>query len=273
MKSILDIKNKYRYSAILLRELVITDFRLRYQGSVLGYLWSLLKPLFLFAILYFVFVFFLRIGNDIPYWPVSLLLGIVLWNFFAEVTNNGLGAIVGRGDVLRKINFPKYVIILSSTISAFINLLLNFIIIGVFMAISGVEISSLMLVSPLYVIELFLFGLGLAFILSAIYVKLRDMNYIWEIIMQALFYGSMVIYPVSLVMDQSLLLTKIMLLNPVASSIQDVRHTLITDANPTLYTITDNIWLSLMPLAITLIVLVSGAWYFKRKSPYFAEGV
>ena len=86
---------KYRYSLILLRELVVTEFKLRYQGSVLGYLWSLLKPLFLFAILYFVFVYFLKIGDNVPHWPIAMLLGIVLWNFFAEVTNNGLNAIAG----------------------------------------------------------------------------------------------------------------------------------------------------------------------------------
>ena len=97
------IYKKYHYSLILLRELVITEFKLRYQGSILGYLWSLLRPLFLFVILYVVFVFFLRIGSDIPYWPVALLLGIVVWNFFAEVTNNGVTSIVNRGDVIRKI--------------------------------------------------------------------------------------------------------------------------------------------------------------------------
>lgn len=94
---------KYHYSLILLRELVITEFKLRYQGSVLGYLWSLLRPLFLFAILYVVFVHFLRIGGDIPHWPVAMLIGIVLWNFFSEVTNNGVTSIVNRGDVIRKI--------------------------------------------------------------------------------------------------------------------------------------------------------------------------
>ena len=185
--------NKYRYSLILLRELVITEFKLRYQGSVLGYLWSLLKPLFLFVILYFVFVHFLRIGSDIPNWPLAMLLGIVLWNFFSEVTNNGLSSIVGRGDVIRKINFPKYVIILASSISALINLVLNLVVIAVFMIITGVDVSWLALLTPVYILELFVFGLGLAFILSAIFVRLRDMNYIWEIIMQALFYGSAVI--------------------------------------------------------------------------------
>src|SRR5690606_3410648 len=101
--------HRYRYSLILLRELVITAFKLGYQGSILGYLWSLLRPIFLFVILYFVFTYFLGIGRDMQHWPVSMLLGIVLWNFFSEVTNNGVTSIVNRGDVIRKINFPKYV--------------------------------------------------------------------------------------------------------------------------------------------------------------------
>lgn len=266
-------RSKYRYSVILLSQLVATEFKLRYQGSVLGYLWSLLKPLFLFTILYFVFVHFLRIGADVPHWPVALLIGIVLWNFFSEVTNNGLGSIVARGDVLRKINFPKYVIIFASSISAFINLLLNAVVITIFMVLNGVDFSWTALLAPLYLLEIFAFGLGLAFFLSALYVKLRDTNYIWEIISQALFYGSAIIYPISMVIDQNLLLAKILLLNPIAQSVQDIRHVLVSDVNPTLFSLTNNIWISLIPVAIVLLVLVLGAWYFKRRSPHFAEEI
>ena len=145
-----NLYNKYHYSLILLRELVITEFKLRYQGSVLGYLWSLLKPLFLFVILYFVFVYFLKIGEGIPNWPVSMLLGIVLWNFFTEITSNGLNSIVSRGDVIRKINFPKYVIVLASSISALINLALNLIVIAIFMVVSGVDLSWSAILTPFY---------------------------------------------------------------------------------------------------------------------------
>ena len=264
---------KYRYSLILLRELVITEFKLRYQGSTLGYLWSLLKPLFTFIILYLVFVYFLRIGSDIPHWPVALLLGIVLWNFFAEVTNNGLGAIVGRGDVIRKINFPKYVIVIASSISAFINLLLNLVVISVFMIISGVGLSVSALLSPLFILEIFIFAIGLALILSALYVRLRDLNYIWEIIMQALFYASAVIYPISIVLDQSTQIAKLILMNPVSQAIQDTRHVLINSNNPTLYTITDNWLWYLIPLAIVAVTAVFGIWIFKKRSPYFAENI
>ncbi|HBO64814.1 TPA: polysaccharide permease [Candidatus Saccharibacteria bacterium] len=264
---------KYRYSLILLRELVVTEFKLRYQGSVLGYLWSLLKPLFLFAILYFVFVYFLKIGDNVPHWPIAMLLGIVLWNFFAEVTNNGLNAIVARGDVIRKINFPKYVIILASSVSALINLLLNFVIVAVFMLVNGVDISWVALLAPIYILELFAFGLGLAFLLSAVQVRFRDVGYIWEIIMQALFYGSAVIYPLAMVLEQSQKLGTVLLFNPIAQAIQDTRHVLVSEANPTLYSLTGSVWLSLIPVVFVVLVVIFGAWYFKRKSPYFAEEV
>src|SRR3982751_3602188 len=99
------LRERYRYSAILLKQLVKTDFKLRYQGSVLGYLWSLLRPLFLFVTLYYVFSRVFKMGNAIPHYKQYLLLGIVLWNYFTEVTTGSVGAIVGRGDLLRKINF------------------------------------------------------------------------------------------------------------------------------------------------------------------------
>jgi hypothetical protein len=102
---------------------------------------------------------FLKVGSDMPHWPVGLLIGIVLWNFFSEITSAGVGAIVGRGDVIRKINFPKYIIVLSSSISALINLGLNLIVISIFMALNGVDLHWSMLISPIYMIEIFVFGL------------------------------------------------------------------------------------------------------------------
>lgn len=274
MISLEKVAGRYRYSIILLRELVITEFKLRYQGSALGYLWSLLRPLFLFVILYFVFVSFLKIGSNIPHWPVALLLGIVLWNFFSEVTNNGVTSIVDRGDVIRKINFPKYVIVLAGSISALINLLLNLVVIGVFMAINGVDLHWSALLTPLYFIEIFAFALGLSFILSAIFVKLRDINYIWEIIMQGLFYASAIIYPITLVMDQSQKIAQILLLNPVAQAVQDARHALVSSQNPTLFMVSgDNIFIALIPVLIVIATLIFGAWYFRRQAPAFAENV
>lgn len=266
------INQRYTYSLILLRQMVITDFKLRYQGSVLGYVWSLLRPLFLFVILYVVFANFLRIGDDIPHYPVYLLTGIVLWNFFAEITNNGVSAIVSRGDLIRKLNFPKFVIVLSVAVSALINLLLNVLVIIVFMYFNHVDIGWSALLSPLYILEILIFAIAISFILAALFVRLRDINYIWEVFMQALFYAVPIIYPLAMVSDRWPEVAKIMLLNPVAQAIQDVRYVVITPETQTLGTITSRKW-ALVPVLIVIATFICAVVYFKRRAPYFAEEV
>lgn len=266
------ISSKYRYSLILLRQLVITDFKLRYQSSALGYMWSLLRPLMLFAILYVVFAMFLRLGDSIPHYPVYLLTGIVLWNFFAEVTNNSVTAIVDKGDLIRKLNFPKYVIILSTTFSAFINLLLNLIVVAVFIWLSGVDIHPSALLASLFIAEIFVFALATGFLLSALFVRLRDINYIWEVIMQAMFYATPIIYPLTLVSDKWPEIAKLLLLNPVAQAIQDVRYLVITDQTQTLYNLGGVYW-TLVPLGIVVVTSIVAVTYFKKRSPHFAEEV
>ena len=165
------IKQRYHYSLILLRELVRTDFKLRYQNSILGYVWSLLRPLLIFLILYLVFTKFLKVGTGVPHYPVYLLLGILLWNFFVEVTMGGVTAVVGKGDLLRKINFPKYVIILSVALAALINLSITSIVIAIFMIVGHVSVSfHALLLIPLLV-ELILIALAAAFFLSAAFVR------------------------------------------------------------------------------------------------------
>jgi ABC-2 type transport system permease protein len=261
-----------RRNRILLRELVVTDFRLRYQGSVLGYAWSLLKPLFLFAILYFVFGVMIKLGS-VEHYSVYLLLGIVLWTFFAEATSQGLSAIVARGDVMRKVNFPKYIIVLSTTISALVNLTLNMVIVVVFMLLNGVHLHMSLLMFPLYIIEIYTLALGLAFFLSALNVKYRDTGHIWEIIMQAAFYATPIIYPLSMVVDKSELAAKLLMMNPVAQAIQDARYSLITHDTITMSSLFNNGWFVVIPLTITATVVIIGALYFKKNSRYFAENI
>lgn len=264
--------NKYRYSLILLRELVITDFKLRYQGSVLGYVWSLLRPLALFAILYVVFVKFLPMVSDaIPHYPVYLLLGIVVWNYFSEVTNNGVSAIVARGDLIRKLNFPKYVIVLAGSFSALINLGLNLIIVAIFAIFSGVDITvNLLWLAPLLIVELFVFALSVAFLLSALFVKLRDVNYIWEVIMQGAFYGTPIIYDLGII---PLAAAKLLVLLPPAQIMQDLRYIIITPQTATIETLYGSGMMRLVPLGFVLVFAVVSMWYFRKRSKYFAEEV
>jgi ABC-2 type transport system permease protein len=259
-----------RRNRILLRELVITDFKLRYQGSVLGYAWSLLKPLFLFAIMYVVFGLLIKIGS-VEHYAVYLLLGIILWTFFAEATNQGMGSIVGRGDLLRKISFPKYIIVISTTISALINLFLNLIIVAVLMVINGVQLHLSVVMLPLYILEIYVLALGLAFYLSALNVKYRDTSHIWEIIMQAAFYATPIIYPLAIVVAKSSLIAKILLMNPIAQAIQDARYVLITKESITINTLFGNDIFVLIPIAIVVVIFITGTLYFRRHSKYFAE--
>jgi len=260
-----------RKNSILLKELVKTDFKIRYQGSVLGYLWAVLRPMLLFAILYTVFAKILKMGGDIPHYSVYLMTGTVFWSFFSECTSQGIQAIVGRSDLLRKISFPKWIIVVSSTITALINFLINLCVIIVFALLNGVTPSFTWLLAPLVILELYLLSLGIAFFLGSINVKYRDISSIWEVFMQALFYAVPVIYPITMVADASPLAAKIFLLNPIAQVIQDVRYFLITNQTITTWNYLPEQLLHFVPILIVIIIITLGGLYFRKRSKYFAE--
>ena len=270
MRMFKELTSRYRYSFILLKQLVITDFKLRYQGSILGYMWSLLRPLAIFIILYIVFTRFLRIGNSIPNYPVYLLLGIVLWNFFIEVTTGSVGVVVAKGDLMRKINFPKYVIILAGSMAALINLFLNLLVVLLFMFINGVNFRVSGLLFPLLVFELFIFSLAVGFFLSTAFVRFRDIGYIWEVITQAAFYATPILYPLALVPVEY---AKILILNPLAQIIQDSRYVLITDQTQTIGSLYSSQLMRLVPLSLVGVSVVVAVTYFRKRSSFFAEEV
>lgn len=266
---------RYRYSWILLRELVKTDFKLRYQGSMLGMAWSVLKPLMLFAVMYVVFVRFLRFGAGIPHFAVSLLLAQTLWAFFQEATSQGMQAIVGRGDLLRKLKFPKYIVVVSSTVSALINLVISLFVVLIFMIVNGVEFRPTILLFPLVVVELYIFALGIALLLSTMFVRFRDIGHIWDVIMQAWFYATPIIYPLTQLINVGWLSVAklVLMLNPIAQIIQDARYLVVTTQTETIWGLVgQQCWLlKLIPLLIIAIVLLVGVTVFRRRSPYFAE--
>lgn len=262
-----------RRNRILLKELTKTDFKLRYQGSVLGYLWALLRPMMLFAILYFVFTKVFRFGDGIPHYAVYLLTGVVLWNFFMESTNQGIQAIVGRGDLIRKISFPKWIVVVSATATALINFAINLAVIIVFALINGVTPNfGWILILP-FVVELYLLSLGISMLLGAINVKYRDISSIWEVLMQAVFYAVPIIYPISFVMASSVTLAKILMLNPIAQAVQDIRYWLVTKEAVRTWDLIGNIGIKSVPILIVLMVLVLASAYFRKRSKRFAEEI
>jgi len=255
----------------LLAELVRTDFKLRYQGSALGYAWSLLRPLLIFIILYVVFVKFLKLGNGIPHYPVYLLLGIVLWNFFTEMTSQSLVSIVGRGDLIRKIRIPRWIIVFSSSISALINLGLNLVVVAVFMILNHVDPYRTLFLVPMFLVEIYLFALGISLFLSALFVKFRDVGYIWEVILQAGFYLTPVIYPLSRVPNVTV--QKLILLNPMAQAIQEIRYGAVTHTTVTTHLIFGGGWYQYLPYLVVVILLLGGLAYFKSQANSFAENI
>jgi ABC-2 type transport system permease protein len=266
VKKILSKQNR-----ALLRELVITDFKLRYQGSIIGYAWSLLRPLLLFCILYVVFVKFLRLGGNLPHYPIYLLLGIVLWSFFTEMTNQSLSSVVARGDLIRKIRIPRWIIVVSSSVSALINLALNLIVVTVFMIINGVDISQSIIWLPMILAEIYVFSIGVSLFLAAAFVKYRDIGPIWEIILQAFFYLTPILYPLSLITSETM--QKFILLNPMAQAIQDARNAVVTSDTLTIAEVFHSPTARLITIAITFVVLLGGILYFKREAKYFAENI
>jgi ABC-2 type transport system permease protein len=266
LKHVLSKKNR-----ALLAELVRTDFKLRYQGSVLGYTWSLLRPLLLFLILYVVFAKFLKLGDDVPHYPIYLLLGIVLWNFFAEMTSQSLGSIVGRGDLIRKIRIPRWMIVLSSSVSALINLGLNLLVVAVFMLFNHVDLMHSTWLFPFILAEIYVFALGVSLFLAAAFVKYRDVSYIWEVVMQAMFYLTPILYPLSRI--PNLAFQKLLLISPMAQAIQDARNVVVTKETLTIAEVYGTSAARLLPLGISVLVLVIGVLYFKREAKQFAENL
>jgi ABC-2 type transport system permease protein len=256
----------------ILSEMVRTDFKLRYQNSVLGYLWSLLRPLLLSVILYEVFVNFLKIKGDIRHYASYLLLGIMIWTFFSEVTLGSVGSVVSKGDLIRKISIPRYLVVVSASTSALINFVLNFIVLAVIMILNKVEIQpSLLILVLLLLVELYALSISLGFILSAAFVKFRDVSFIWEVFMQMFFYLTPIVYPVSYVLDKYLRIGKILLLNPLAQIIQDLRYILVTPQTQTVWNTLG--WPAVIPILIVVCLGIFSVWYFKKEAKYFAENV
>lgn len=257
----------------LLRELVKTDFKLRYQGSAIGYLWSLLRPLFMFAILYVVFTMVFPLGKGVPHYPVYLFVGIMLWNFFTEMTQQSLGSIVGRGDLIRKIKIPRWMIVFSTSLNALINLGLNLAVLAVFMIINQVDPMLSLAVLPIIIIEVYIFALGLSYLLSAVFVKYRDVQYIWELFIQASFYLTPILYPLTMV--TSGVFQKILLMNPMAQAIQDARWAVVThDPNVvTIWRAFEGGWYAVIPFVLVVAICILGISFFRSQSSNFAENI
>ncbi len=257
----------------LVRELSITSFKLKYTGSALGYVWSLVKPLMLFGIMYLVFSILLGAGKGTWEFPVQLLVAIVAWTFFTEATTTAMNAIAGNGDLIRKAYFPRWILVASSTTSALLTFAINTLLVVIItFALGQLDLTWISLLAPLYYLELIVLVLGLSMLLSALFVFFRDLGHIWEILSLVLFYGSAVVFPFRTIWVHSRRLADLAGLNPIAQIITDLRHVLVSPSQlPSMASLIGP--LAIIPILISVAVFLLGFAVFHRLTPRFAESL
>lgn len=256
------------------------EFKLKFFGSVLGYVWQVMRPLLLFGVLYVFFVVISHVGKGgkpgEAVYGVQLLGSIVLFTFFSEATTGAVRSVVDRENLVRKIQFPRLVIPLSVCLLGVFNLAMNLIVVLIFALISGVQPMLSWLELPLILTLLMVLSTGVAMLLSAMFVSFRDIQPIWDVFTQVLFYSSPVIIPVETVREKLLhepVLWHIYLLNPLVTIFQQFRHAMVTHAALSAGQLYGG-WVNLLePLGLVVAVCLLGFWVFNRSAPSVAENL
>ena len=271
MKGPSAMSGDWRRFGYLTRTLAVTDFKVRFYDSALGYLWTLIRPLLFFGVLFVVFSLIVKVGEGVEHYPSMLISGIVLFFFFAESTTSAVTSVVDNEPLVRKIHFPRLVIPLSAVLTNVLFLGLNLVAVLVFFAIDGVELRwSWWQLLPLVAL-LFVFTVGVSAILSVLFVPARDVKPIWEVISQALFYFTPILYPIALVAEESQFLAHVAMCNPLAAIVQQSRHALIDPSEPSAADAIGGEVRLLIPLALIFGTFALGLWLFNRMAPRIAE--
>lgn len=247
----------------------IQDFRLQYRSSALGYLWTLMRPLAFFAVLYVVFTHVIRFGGAVPNYAVLLLMNIMLYQFFADATGTAMGSVVRGEPVVRKMHFPRIVIPLAVVVSAAMTSAMNLVVVFGFILASGIDPQVTWLLLPAIVIPLVIFSAGTAVLLSMAYVRMRDLEHVWTVALRVLFYATPIIYPLENVPES---FRWVAALNPLTPILYQARIWLIQpDASPLVDV------LGVVPLVGSILIAISvcagGIWLFIRQAPRVAEAL
>jgi ABC-2 type transport system permease protein len=259
-----------RQQARVVRVVAAAEFKLKYSGSVLGYVWSVLKPLGLFGMLYIVFGRFFKL-KDFPHYPLYLLLGMVLWTYFIDTTMIAMSSLLARSSLISKLAFPRVIVPLSVSTTTGITLGVNLLAVAVFVAANRLSPRPTWLLLLPLLLELFAVTLGVSLFLSALFVRLRDVGQVWELILQLMFYASPIIYPVAFLPPWW---KPIAFLSPLVQIIQDARWALTpSPAVTTAPVVYGTPFGELIPFAVGVLIIVGGYAFFRRESPWFAERI
>jgi ABC-2 type transport system permease protein len=258
----------WRRSLDLLYLIAVTEFKKTYFGTVLGYLWSLARPLMLFGVLLAVFTQVFRIGSQVPHYPVLLLFNIVLFGFFQEATVTAVNSIVGQEAVVRKTQFPRLVIPLAVVLTSVFNLGLNLVVAFGFILGFGIAPTWTWLLFPVVLALLFVFTTAVSMIVSSLFPRFRDTSIIWAVLVTVLFYGSPVLYPLEVVPET---LRDIILLNPLAPLFELARIWVIDPTAPGPVDVAGGFARLLPAMALYAATCFLAVWIFRREAPRIAE--
>lgn len=254
------ITNLWNYRHLTFK-LAMSDFRLRYKNSVLGFFWSLAEPLLMLVVLYVTFSFFMKM--NVEHYQLFLLMGIISWNMMSRGTTMALNSILGKPGLVNKVYFPREILIISSCITALLMTLLEFVVFGIFMVIFAVVPTMTAIYFPLLLIIQFILIVGLSLGLASLNVYYRDIQYIWAVIIQAGFFATPIFYPISIIPEKYVWIVK---LNPMTHIIDMLRGSVIYSISPIMRDI-------IFVIMSTFIILIIGYIIFLRLEPRFAEEV
>ena len=245
-----------------------TDFALRYHGSILGYIWSLLNPLLFFGVIYFAFTQIVEIGEGVENYPAMLLFNLMMFQFFAEATSISVTSIVAGEHLVRRMEFPRLAVPLSKVIASTFSLGLNLIVVGGFAIASGVEVRWTWLLLPLLLVALYTITVCCSVLLSTLYVRFRDVAQIWTVATTAFFYMTPIVFPVEFYPKA---FEPLLVANPLSPIFIEARVWLFDPSAPTFPSIAGGAVYILIPMAIVLALCAYGAAYFNREAPRVAE--
>ena len=258
----------WRHFVYVTSALTSTEFKLRYFGSVLGYLWTLLRPLMLFGVLYVVFTHVVRFGGKVPHYPVVLLGAIVLFNFFSEATSGGLGSLVARENLLRKVAFPRAAVPVAVSLTAAANLALGLVVVFAFAVIDGVDPSFTWILFAIAVLAVVALATALSVLLAVLYVRYRDVQPIWEVVLQMLFWGTPIIYTIESVPNN---FQELLMFNPLGALVQQSRHWLVQSSTESAAEAIGGAGWLLVPAAVSVALVFLTVVVFRRSEGRLAE--
>jgi ABC-2 type transport system permease protein len=265
-----EVNDDLRRFASLTWTLATTEWKLRFYGSALGYVWSLARPFLLFGVIYLVFAEFADLGDEVAHYPVYILFSMVLFNFFAETTNGSLVSLVARENLLRKVRFPRLAIPLSVALTALFNLGMTLVAVLIFAVASGVYPEWSWLELPVIIVLLAMLAIGVGMLLSALFVRYRDIAPIWDVVAQALFYASPVLYATTMLPEEY---QHPYAASPIAALLAQMRHAVIEPGAPSAWEAIGGAERLVIPLGLIFGLFALGCWYFNRQAPRIAENL